>query len=347
MWCPSCQSSSPLVAIQPEGLICARCQVEVEFGQPAGEAAAVVEVQRPEFASAAKTSAELQVGIADDLAAGWSGWGQLGELPSLSLASVSASSDESGMVATTVPLRTASDGQQRVKQGGEGWQRSGRPREEALTGSPSSQSGQNSDSVRLTPLPANQPLYRFDQAHPPVGGRTKAAMELQRNRSSVSPRSGSANSGATARAAFKRTSLEQPETAPVNSAYAGPVPKERFSAQDTTLEAAPIVPSPLPGPAKGEVQTEVRISEQAGQPSEFAIRRVPRSFLLPRTVNRLPGRLCLLSGSLFLAGQSWLLWSFLKTEVLGVAGGILASAVAFALALYVISRYCDEDLERH
>ncbi len=31
MWCPSCRSHAPLMAIQLEGLVCARCWVEVEY----------------------------------------------------------------------------------------------------------------------------------------------------------------------------------------------------------------------------------------------------------------------------------------------------------------------------
>jgi hypothetical protein len=88
-------------------------------------------------------------------------------------------------------------------------------------------------------------------------------------------------------------------------------------------------------------------AEAAAAPlSEFSLRPVPRSFLFPRRTNRWPGRLCLLSGGLFISGQCLLLYSFLRAEALGVATGILASAGAFALALYMIARYCDEELER-
>ncbi len=37
MWCPNCQSKSPLIAVQHSGLFCARCQVEVENVPPATE----------------------------------------------------------------------------------------------------------------------------------------------------------------------------------------------------------------------------------------------------------------------------------------------------------------------
>jgi hypothetical protein len=88
------------------------------------------------------------------------------------------------------------------------------------------------------------------------------------------------------------------------------------------------------------------VEPQPAPLSEFALRPVPRSFLFPRRTNRWPGRLCLLAGGLFISGQSLLIYSFLRSEPLGVAAGILASAGAFALALYMIARYCDEDLER-
>jgi hypothetical protein len=34
MWCPDCRSSSPLAALQPEGLICARCGSEITSERP-------------------------------------------------------------------------------------------------------------------------------------------------------------------------------------------------------------------------------------------------------------------------------------------------------------------------
>ena len=40
MWCPDCRSSSPLVALQPEGLICARCGSEILTEQPATDQSA-------------------------------------------------------------------------------------------------------------------------------------------------------------------------------------------------------------------------------------------------------------------------------------------------------------------
>ena len=37
MWCPDCRSSSPLVALQPEGLICARCGSEILNNRPTAD----------------------------------------------------------------------------------------------------------------------------------------------------------------------------------------------------------------------------------------------------------------------------------------------------------------------
>ncbi len=364
MWCPSCQSRSPLVAIQPEGLICARCHVEVEFGHPEEETAEGVTLQRPYLSPAAEISAELQLGIADDLAAGGFGLEQMAELQALSLAASAESLDDGGLLTTSAIRRSAVSSERMagasrytdLPRGGDlsrGDEREGISRQENRVG----RSRENSDSQRRSKLPGDEPLFRFDQAHPPVGGRTKAAIELQRNRSSVSPRSGSRQAGETPTTApqvgnlarepvvrsapVDRSAVEKFPAAPIIKVSGQSAFTEQAVGKAQTGEAPPVVSAP--GLRKADVQP----AERASAPSEFAIRRVPRSFLLPRSVNRLPGRLCLLSGSLFLAGQSWLLWSFLKSEALGVAGGVLSSAAAFALALYVISRYCDEDLERH
>lgn len=300
MWCPCCQSRSPLVAIQPEGLICAQCQVEVEFGDPTN--APIVEAvslsgSRLQIAEAA---AELQLGLVEDVT--------LSTLEEFQTLSFRSAEGPEGAGAAPAATRLAT-------QRPDSFNRSRR-------------SGSPTPPAALTSLPADQPLFRFDSAHPPVGGRTKTAIDQQRakfneNQRTVRPlvvSSGAVSSPATA-----------PAASPASAAGAGSeLPPNRASESlASSFKAA--APANVAAPASD---------------SEFAIRRVPRSFLLPRSNNRWPGRLCLLSGSLFIAGQSWLLWSFLRGESWGVAGGILATAWSFAMALYIIARYCDEDLEQ-
>ncbi|MFM7115995.1 MAG: hypothetical protein ACKO0N_05110 [Planctomycetota bacterium] len=185
-----------------------------------------------------------------------------------------------------------------------------------------------------------QPLYRFDSAHPPVGGRTAAAMKIQQVKHSaaaVEPKTPAATEPAPPIAApvveLPRSAAETLPFPQVQTAQA----TRRLPEKDFALlrelaefsESKPKQAEPQPAPH-----------------SEFALRPVPRSFLFPRRTNRWPGRLCLLAGGLFISGQSLLIYSFLRVEPLGVAAGILASAGAFALTLYMIARYCDEELER-
>lgn len=295
MWCPSCQSRSPLVAIQPEGLVCAQCQVEVEFGEPTN--AAIVEtvaLSGPRL-QIAEAAAELQLGLVEDVT--------LATLEEFQALSVSSGEGTVSTVSAPAVTRLAAN-------------RAGAfPRER--------RSGTSTPPAALTSLPADQPLYRFDAAHPPVGGRTKSAIDQQRAKLGESQRSGSQPA--------VRSPLAAPAVLPAGAESASPEQPPRRTSE-------PLV-SLIPAAAPATVATPA-------SDSEFAIRRVPRSFLLPRSTNRWPGRLCLLSGSLFIAGQSWLLWSFLRGETLGVAGGILATAWSFAMALYIIARYCDEDLEQ-
>lgn len=318
MWCPSCHSRSPLVAIQPEGLICARCQVEVEFGdRVAGEAAAKTKVIGPHHSKVAQSLANSTPAFAATA--------QVAQATPLRLAVGASKTLDTEPEVAAVPSRS------RVTERGS---TAGADREEVA-------------SVPFfrpdtkTSFPSQQPLYRFDLAHPPVGGRTQAAIDLQKSR------------------------IPAPAAASTQAA-AGNGPKQQLEQQSRKEETRRADSSSLsqaqPQPAVNKLpeqefallkelasfaDAKTKKTEAAAAPlSEFSLRPVPRSFLFPRRTNRWPGRLCLLSGGLFISGQCLLLYSFLRAEALGVATGILASAGAFALALYMIARYCDEELER-
>lgn len=291
MWCPSCHSRSPLVAIQPEGLICARCQVEVEFGdRVVNETVAKAKVVGPHHAKA-------------------------------SLAKVTPALAATAHSAPPSSLRLAS---------------------------PAPQTAKTEDSATV-PLnrpeakpsfPPQQTLYRFDSAHPPVGGRTQAAMKTQQVKHSA-PAVEVKTTTATDPAPPRITPVDEIPRAEPDTLLFPNVQTEsatkRLPEKDFAL---------LRELAEFSESKPKKTEPQPASPSEFTLRPVPRSFLFPRRTNRWPGRLCLLAGGLFISGQSLLIYSFLRVEPLGVAAGILASAGAFALSLYMISRYCDEELER-
>lgn len=306
MWCPSCQSRSPLVAIQPEGLICARCQVEVEFGdRVTGQQTAQVKLAAPHQPK----SAAGQCDFAEQLTS----VNRLAVAAGLSGGHSSASSQ--------LPPHRAS-----------------RPALNSPGASADSKPVQ-SPAAGASPFeknPGNQPLFRFDAAHPPVGGRTEAALELQRKRSSIATPSFRTQTAAQAASVPAPSSIE-------SASRAVPMASERGRIESGAIEELIRVRELANFPQASPAQP---VTPPSGSASEYAIRRVPRSFLFPRRTNRWPGRLCLFAGGLFISGQSLLLTSFLRSESLGVAAGVLASATAFALALYVIARYCDEELER-
>lgn len=290
MWCPSCHSRSPLVAIQPEGLICARCQVEVEFGdRVVNETVVKAKAVGPHHAKASLAKA----------------------IPALA-----------ATVHTAPPLSL------RVA--------SAAPQTAAIEDSASVPLNRPEAKPSFSP---QQPLYRFDSAHPPVGGRTQAAMKIQQVKHSapaVEIKTTAATESAPRVTPVEERPRPEPETLPFPKVQTESATK-RLPEKDFAL-LRELAEFPEPKPKKAE--------PQPAPLSEFALRPVPRSFLFPRRTNRWPGRLCLLAGGLFISGQSLLIYSFLRVEPLGVAAGILASAGAFALALYMIARYCDEELER-
>lgn len=295
MWCPSCHSRSPLVAIQPEGLICARCQVEVEFGdRVVSETVGKAKVVGPHHTKAALAKATTA------LAATTHGVQTHGAQPlPLRLASAApqtATTEDTAFVPLNGPEAKAS----------------------------------------FAPQP---PLYRFDSAHPPVGGRTQAAMKLQQGKqSSAAVESHAAVTGP------KPPNVTKVEEQPVSAAETIRFPQVQTEPATRKLPEKDF--ALLRELAEFSEPKPRAVEPQPAPLSEFALRPVPRSFLFPRRTNRWPGRLCLLAGGLFISGQSLLIYSFLRSEPLGVAAGILASAGAFALALYMIARYCDEELER-
>lgn len=291
MWCPSCHSRSPLVAIQPEGLICARCQVEVEFGdRVVNETVAKAKVVGPHHAKA-------------------------------TLAKATPAFAATAHGATPLSLRIGSAARQSA----------------AIEDSASVPLNRPEAKPSYSP---QQPLYRFDSAHPPVGARTQAAMKTQQVRHSdpvVEIKTTTATEPAPLRATrVEKRPLSEPDTLAFPKVQTESV-TSRLPEKDLAL-LRELAEFPEPKPKTTE--------PQPAPLSEFALRSVPRSFLFPRRTNRWPGRLCLLAGGLFISGQSLLIYSFLRVEPLGVAAGILASAGAFALALYMIARYCDEELER-
>ncbi|MFN9768586.1 MAG: hypothetical protein ACK56J_05875 [Planctomycetota bacterium] len=306
------------MAIQPEGLVCAQCQVEVEFGDPAFGSSVTSNAFSGPRLQIAEAAAEMQTGVVDDV--------RLSTLAEFEILSSRAVGGNTATIpATSTPRRSIANRE----------------------ASPASRkSGPSEPPGSITSLPADTPLYRFDAAHPPVGGRTQAAIEQQRARYAPA-------SVALPLSSLNRSAKQAGDTSAAGSSAAG-VSAAGVSAlrQDNDV---PTIPDRTA--ARGASPTSGKSPEHPSLPppgervppspsSEFAIRRVPRSFLLPRSTNRWPGRLCLLSGALFITGQCWLLWSFLRGEAPGVAGGILASAWAFAMALYVIARYCDEDAEQ-
>jgi hypothetical protein len=285
-----------LVAIQPEGLICARCQVEVEFGdRVVSETVGKAKVVGPHHTKAALATKAAFAKATPALAARTHGAQPL-PLRLASAAPQTATTEDSAFVPLNGP--------------------------EA--------------KVSFAPRP---PLYRFDSAHPPVGGRTQAAMKLQQGKqSSVAVESQAAVTGP--KPPNVATVQEQPvsaaETIRFPQVQAEPATRKLPEKDFALLRELAEFSEPKPR----------AVEPQPAPLSEFALRPVPRSFLFPRRTNRWPGRLCLLAGGLFISGQSLLIYSFLRSEPLGVAAGILASAGAFALALYMIARYCDEELER-
>lgn len=318
MWCPSCHSLSPLVAIQPEGLICARCQVEVEFGDRiAVETAAKAKVVGPHHSKATE-----------------------------SLASSTPAFAASAQVAQAVPLRLAVGAEYSMATEPDVAAFVNRSRKSDR----STLEGADPEELESVPFvrpevkpdfPSQQPLYRFDSAHPPVGGRTQAAIDLQKSRVVAHAEAVSHAIAASGLKQQDATETGKEEALAVDSIPLSPIRPaslvNNLAEQDLALlrELA------------GFAETNTKKEEAAATPlSEYSLRPVPRSFLFPRRTNRWPGRLCLLSGALFISGQCLLLYSFLRSEALGVATGILSSAVAFALALYMIARYCDEELER-
>ena len=316
MWCPCCQSRSPLVAIQPEGLVCAQCHVEVEFGEPAnGAPVQQVALTGPKL-QIAEASAELQLGLVEDV--------RLSTLAEFEVLASSASDGSIGLLAAAACSQSKVDRRDP----------SNRVRNSGGTKRP----------APLTQLPADQPLYRFDAAHPPVGGRTKAAIDQQQARYSTGPQAGTPSA---AKPAVNLPSKQVAQIGLVENSR-GESASSSFSLQsDSIASSSSALQTSVPFVPKATTERPNGPGPGAdAAAAEFAIRRVPKSFLLPRATNRWPGRLCLLSGSLFIAGQCWLLWSFLRGEALGVAGGILVTAASFAMALYIIARYCDEDLEQ-
>jgi hypothetical protein len=301
MWCPSCHSRSPLVAIQPEGLICARCQVEVEFGdRVVSETVGKAKVVGPHHT---KTALATKAALAKATPA---------------LAATTHGAQAHG--AQPLPLRLASAAPQ------------------TATTEDSAFVPLNGPEAKVSFAP-QPPLYRFDSAHPPVGGRTQAAMKLQQGKqSSAAVESQAAVTGP--KPPNVATVQEQPvsaaETIRFPQVQAEPATRKLPEKDFALLRELAEFSEPKPR----------AVEPQPAPLSEFALRPVPRSFLFPRRTNRWPGRLCLLAGGLFISGQSLLIYSFLRSEPLGVAAGILASAGAFALALYMIARYCDEELER-
>jgi hypothetical protein len=290
MWCPSCHSRSPLVAIQPEGLICARCQVEVEFGdRVVNETVVKAKAVGPHLAKATLSKATPALAA------------KVHTAPPLSL-----------RVASAAPPAAATE---------------------------------DSASVPLNRPEAKpsfspqQPLYRFDSAHPPVGGRTQAAMKTQQVKHSA-PAVEIKTTAAT-ESASRATPVEE---RPRSELETLPIPKVQTESATKQLPEKDF--ALLRELAEFSESKPKQAEPQPAPHSEFALRPVPRSFLFPRRTNRWPGRLCLLAGGLFISGQSLLIYSFLRVEPLGVAAGILASAGAFALTLYMIARYCDEELER-
>lgn len=254
----------------------------------------------------AERSAELQLGVVEDVTLA-----TLAEFRSLS----GGSSGEAGVSTVVTPVRS--------------WAGSadGIPSEPDLEFK-----GAGAGNSNPSP-PGNRTLYRFDNAHPPVGGKIKAALDQQRTRLAPRQSTGGIESltSTPGASAGRSPSLSA-------AALSAPPATNKTNAADQPAQREPLA-FPLPN------QRPTPTTPSSAK-SEYAIQPIPRSFLLPAAPNRWPGRLCLLAGALFIAGQSWLLWSFLRGEALGVAGGILASAWAFAMALYLIARYCDEDLER-
>jgi len=289
MWCPSCQSRSPMVAIQPEGLICARCQVEVEFGdRVASETVAKVKAVGPHHTKGALAKTT----------------------PALAVTAHGAQ-----------PLRLASG-------------------PVGTSGTEHSASAPINRAEAKSSFAPQQPVYRFDSAHPPVGGRTQSAIKLQQEKHSATPTLSNA-ANASEPSPSRMTRVEElpppaPETIRFPQVQTEPAAKKLPEKDFALLRELAEFSEPKPK----------KVEPQPAPLSEFALRPVPRSFLFPRRTNRWPGRLCLLAGGLFISGQSLLIYSFLRLEPLGVAAGILASAGAFALALYMIARYCDEELER-
>jgi hypothetical protein len=295
-----------LVAIQPEGLICARCQVEVEFGdRVVSETVGKAKVVGPHHT---KTALATKAALAKATPA---------------LAATTHGAQAHGAQAHGVqplPLRLASAAPQ------------------TATTEDSAFVPLNGPEAKVSFAP-QPPLYRFDSAHPPVGGRTQAAMKLQQGKqSSAAVESQAAVTGP--KPPNVATVQEQPvsaaETIRFPQVQAEPATRKLPEKDFALLRELAEFSEPKPR----------AVEPQPAPLSEFALRPVPRSFLFPRRTNRWPGRLCLLAGGLFISGQSLLIYSFLRSEPLGVAAGILASAGAFALALYMIARYCDEELER-
>lgn len=223
MWCPSCQVDSPLVSLQPEGLVCARCQTEVDIAVGRNQRAAT----EPHLLTVRKS------------------------LPAkgLKLATVLASDN---------PIAARPDESQGMSSG---------PGASNDTGT-SDWDRSSISTDELSSCSADEPLFRFDPAHSQRPGRNMLTI------------------------------------------------RESEDFFEEAVEA---------------IRTRRKVAP------------VPRTFLFLRANNPWPARWTFLASALFLAGQSWLLWSSLRGWAWGVAGGVLSSTWAFAMALYVIAQYCDED----